>query len=456
MNAKELRWKCEVDAAIDPLIDQITDPALWTDWLEALQSWFMSDVFVSDTLICLGIIALAAAITRPLATRLRRKIELLIEQQSRFPIFVRIGGTALDISFPAIWLFLQSVSVLITEQWGVSNASLVITTSLLTAWVIIQTATIFVRSYFWSRTIAISAWVIAALNILGILTPAIQFLDEISFSLGQATISVLTIIQAAVTLGILLWISAIAGQITESKLKSAQNLSPSIQVLTIKFMRISLGAVAFIMALAIVGVDLTAFAVVGGAVGVGIGFGLQRIFANLISGFILLMDRSIKPGDVIVVADSYGRVDALTARYVSVTTRDGVEHLIPNEELIINRVENWSHSQTLLRLRQIVGVHYKADLHKAIALCKEAANETDRILSEPAPNCLVKEFGDNSVNLEMRVWINDPMNGRANVTSDLLLCIWDKFLEHDIEIPYPQRDLHIRSSDIGELSQKDD
>lgn len=440
-----------MDGEIDPLIDQITDPAIWAVWLESLQSWFVTDFFVQDTLLCLAIIALAATISWPIAARLRQRIELTLERQARFPILVRILSTTRDIAFPAIWLLFQWISVLFTEQWEVSNASLVITTSLLSAWVLIETATILVSSAFWSRTIAITAWIIAALNILGILAPTIAFLDEISFSLGQANISILTIMQALVTLGILLWISSVAGQITESKLKSAQNLSPSIQVLTIKFMRISLGAVAFIMALAIVGVDLTAFAVVGGAVGVGIGFGLQKIFANLISGFILLMDKSIKPGDVIVVADYYGRVDALTARYVSVTTRDGVEHLIPNEELIINRVENWSHSQNLLRLRQVVGIHYKADLHKAIALCKEAAAETNRILSDPPPNCLVREFGDSSVNLEMRIWINDPMNGRANVISELLISIWDKFHEHGIEIPYPQRDLHLRSSDIGNL-----
>jgi hypothetical protein len=266
-----------VVADIDPLIDQITDPAIWAVWFDALQLWFTSDVFVSDTLICLGIIAFAASITMPLATRLREQIDLLIKRQSRLAIMVRIWGTARDISFPAIWLSLQSISVVVTQQWGITNTSLVITTSLLTAWIIIHTATIFVSSHLWSRTIAITAWVIAALNILGILSPTILFLDGISFSLGQASISVLTIMQAIVTLGILLWISAIAGQITESKLKSAQNLSPSIQVLSIKFMRISFGAVAFIMALAIVGVDLTAFAVVGGAVGVGIGFGLQRI-----------------------------------------------------------------------------------------------------------------------------------------------------------------------------------
>ncbi len=433
------------------VIDRITDPATWARWFDALQSWFTTDVFVVDTLICLAIIVLAAAVAWPIANRLDRKIDQLSERQARFPILVRIWKTAKDISFPALWLTLQWISVVVTRQWDISNASLVVTTSLLTAWVIIETATIFVSSQFWSRVIAITAWVIAALNILGILNPTVAFLDRVSFSLGQATISVLTIMQALVTLGILLWLSSVAGQVTESKLKSAKNLSPSIQVLTIKFMRIALGTLAVIMALAIVGVDLTAFAVVGGAVGVGIGFGLQKIFANLISGFILLMDKSIKPGDVIVVADYYGRVDTLTARYVSVLTRDGVEHLIPNEELIINRVENWSHSQSLLRLRQGVGVHYKADLHKAIELCKEAASETERILSDPPPNCLVRGFGDSSVDLEMRVWINDPMNGRANVISELLLRIWDKFHANDIEIPYPQRDLHLRSSDIGEL-----
>jgi len=443
-----------VDSTTEPLIDQITNPDTWATWLDSFQEWLQSDVFVLDTLICLGIILVAATVARPLATRLQKQFQILIERESRFSVLDRLWQSARDISYPGIWLLLLWISVLVTESWGITNTSLVITTSLLAAWVIIESATILVSSHFWSRSIAISAWLLAALNILGILDPTIAFLDGVSFSLGQATISVLTIMQALVTLGILLWLSAIAGQITESKLKSARNLSPSIQVLTIKFMRISLSAIAFIMALAIVGVDLTAFAVVGGAVGVGIGFGLQKIFANLISGFILLMDKSIKPGDVIVVADYYGRVDALTARYVSVTTRDGVEHLIPNEELIINRVENWSHSHNLLRLRQIVGVHYKADVHKAIALCKEAAAETPRILDDPAPNCLMKEFGDSSVNLELRYWINDPMNGRANVTSDLLLRIWDKFHEHNIEIPYPQRDLHLRSSDIGELPRE--
>ena len=183
-----------------------------------------------------------------------------------------------------------------------------------------------------------------------------------------------------------------------------------------------------------------------GAVGVGIGFGLQKVVANLISGVILLLDRSVKPGDVIAVGDSYGWIDSLGARYVSVITGDGIEHLIPNEELIANRVENWSYSNDRVRLRATVGISYHADLRRAIDLCLEAALAAPRVLDSPAPACLVTGFGDSSVDLEVRFWINDPVNGTANVRSAVLLGIWDRFHEHGIEIPFPQRDLHLKSA----------
>jgi len=287
------------------------------------------------------------------------------------------------------------------------------------------------------------------LNILGVLDEAIVVLDSAAITVGKVNISALTVIQGTIALGILLWITSVIGQLAESRIKASPNLTPSIQVLSTKLLRISLAAIAFLFALNIVGIDITALAVVGGAIGVGLGFGLQKIFANLVSGFILLLDKSIKPGDVIAVTDYYGRVDSLGARYVSVLTRDGIEHLIPNEELITNRVENWSYSQSLLRIRKTVGIHYKSDVRKAIKLCLEAADETPRILKEPAAVCHMQEFADSSVNLEIRFWIDDPMNGRANVISPLLLNIWDKFHEHGIEIPYPQRDLHLRSSDVN-------
>ncbi|MDA1370347.1 MAG: mechanosensitive ion channel [Proteobacteria bacterium] len=431
----------------------LTDLSVLSSLFDDFIHWLQSSVFVVDTLIGIGIVILAGLIAWPLAGILRTRLERMSRRHSRYRILVSIWKTSTDLSFPAVWLALQWISVLITARLAFANGPLVITSSLLAAWVIVRFVTMFVSSPFWSQTIAISAWLVAALNILGFLSETVAFLDGASFTIGQVTISILAIIQGVITLGVLLWITSIVSQITESKLKSSVNLTPSMQVLSIKFLHIGLGSIAFITALAIVGVDLTALAVVGGAVGVGLGFGLQKIFANLISGFILLMDKSIKPGDVIAIEDFFGRVDALGARYVSVTTLDGIEHLIPNEELIANRVENWSHSQNLLRLRQSVGVHYRSDIHKAMQLCLDAIDEVDRILKDPQPKCLLREFGDSSVDLEIRFWINDPMNGRANVISQVLLLIWDKFHEHGIEIPYPQRDLHIRSSSIGKLSE---
>ena len=433
----------------EPLINELENAEFWIGWFERVQNWAESQLLTTATLIEVVIIAAAALVAWPIATQLEKRFGFVMQHQERFPILERLRNTLLDIDFPAAWLVLQWISVLVTEVLDIRNATLGVTTSLLTAWVIVRLATIVVPNPFWSRTIAVFAWCIAALNILGWMDQATQVLSDASISLGQVTVSALTIIQGLIALGILLWITTVASQLIEGRLKSSRNLSPSVQVLSAKLIRIALGTFAFLAALAIVGVDLTALAVFGGAIGVGLGFGLQKIFANLVSGFILLLDKSIKPGDVIAVQTYYGRVDSLGARYVSVTTRDGIEHLIPNEELIINRVENWSHSHNLLRLRKKIGVHYKADIHRARELCLEAANETPRILKDPKAACLLSDFGDSSVVLEMRFWIEDPMNGRANVTSELLLKIWDKFHANDIEIPYPQMDLHLRSSRLG-------
>ena len=181
------------------------------------------------------------------------------------------------------------------------------------------------------------------------------------------------------------------------------------------------------------------------ALGVGLGFGLQKIFSNLVSGIILLMDKSIKPGDVISLGQTFGWINHLGLRYTSVITRDGIEHLIPNEELIIQRVENWSFSNKLIRLRAPVGISYDSDVRKAMALCLEAAMATSRVQKDPEPKVQLIGFGDSAVNLEIRIWVDDPEEGRANIISEVLLNVWDLFKEHGIGIPYPQRDLHIRS-----------
>jgi small-conductance mechanosensitive channel len=232
----------------------------------------------------------------------------------------------------------------------------------------------------------------------------------------------------------------------EARIRTSQTLSPTVQVLLTKSLKMVLISLAVIVAINSVGIDLTALAVIGGLLGVGIGFGFQKIVSNLISGVILLVDKSIKPGDIISVAGTYGWVTALGGRYVSVVTRDGVEHLIPNETLISEPVENWTHTQRRTRLKVDLIVHHDSDLRRVIAMCEEAARACTRVLPEPEPKCLFVEFGDSALKLQLRFWIGDAQNGVQNVKSDVLLEIWDRFKRNDVRVPYPQRDVHIRTS----------
>ncbi len=271
-------------------------------------------------------------------------------------------------------------------------------------------------------------------------------LDDLAVNLGSLRISALTLVKAMLSLAVLLWLATLASRLFERRITTLPNLTPSLQVLFVKVFKIVLVVIAIVAALRTVGVDLTAFAVFTGAVGLGIGFGLQKAVSNFVSGVAILLDRSVKPGDVISVGDTFGWVESLGARYVSVLTRDGREFLIPNEDLITQQVINWSYSSNHVRLRVPVGISYKADVHKAIALCLEAADETKRVLQVPKPVCLLKGFGDSSVELELRFWINDPKNGVGNVRSDVMLSLWDKFHAQGVEIPFPQRDLHIKTS----------
>ena len=201
---------------------------------------------------------------------------------------------------------------------------------------------------------------------------------------------------------------------------------------------------AFFVGIDMLGIDLTAFAVFSGALGLAIGFGLQKTVGNLIAGIILLMDRSIKPGDVIVVGDSFGWVNKIGVRAVSVITREGKEHLIPNENLMTQEVENWSYSSRAVRVKIEIGVAYDTDLRLAQRLMIEAAKESKRVLEEPAPVCWITGFGDSSVDHEVRFWITDPEGGVGNIKGGVFLSIWDKFQEAGIEIPFPQRDVHVR------------
>jgi small-conductance mechanosensitive channel len=210
------------------------------------------------------------------------------------------------------------------------------------------------------------------------------------------------------------------------------------------------------MALNVVGIDLTALTVFSGAIGIGIGLGLQKGASNVASGLMLLLDKSIKPGDIVSVGNTFGWVTSLGGRYVSVRTRDGIEHLIPNESFISQGVENWSFNDREVRLKIPVGVAYDTDLRLAQRLCLEAAAETPRILHRPEPSCLLIRFGESAIELELRVWISDPERGVTNVKSEVLFKVWEKFKAAKVVIPFPQQVLHVVPPDPTALAMGDD
>jgi small-conductance mechanosensitive channel len=301
------------------------------------------------------------------------------------------------------------------------------------------------KNRFWARLLAGAIWLWAALYIFRLIEPWLTLLSHITFQLDRVNISLLQVTRALPVFLLLYWVSRNLLIIWRFWLKVGSGLSPAIQILLSRLGSIFLYTAAVVLVLTYLGLDLTVFALFSGALGLGLGFGLQKVFANLVSGFILLADKSIKPGDVIQLGDKYGWINYLGVRYISVVTRNGTEHLIPNENLITGEVVNWSYSQNLVRLKIPVGVAYGSDLEQARDLMLKAAADTPRVLKDPKPSVRLLGFGDSTINLELRVWINDPQDGIGAVKSDLLWGIWQRFRDHGLELPFPQRDLYIKA-----------
>ncbi|CAN5324613.1 hypothetical protein BH09PSE4_BH09PSE4_14120 [soil metagenome] len=296
------------------------------------------------------------------------------------------------------------------------------------------------------------AWTVGAIlfvalfsNAVGGLGPINRTLEAIGFDIGKRRFSVLSLITMTITAVALYAAVRLANRMVAQAIRHADGLDATQKLLGQKLAGIVVLVTAFFIGIDLLNIDLTAFAVFSGAFGLAVGFGLQKTFGNLIAGIILLMDRSIKPGDVIVVGDSFGWVNKIGVRAVSVITRDGKEHLIPNENLMTQEVENWSYSDRNVRVRIPVGVGYSSDLRLAQELMLRAAIESPRVLKTPKPNVWLADFGEYAVQHEILAWISDPEGGVGNVRSDVLNRLWWLFKEHGIEVPFPQRDIHIRS-----------
>jgi small-conductance mechanosensitive channel len=404
--------------------------------------WLRSNILIADNAVQLAALAGVLGLFLVFVRSLRR---FFVDQASRFSGGVRslLVPAAATAPWLVLLLALWFTTLLFAEQQrGV--AILRLAESLTLVWCIIKLSSGLVRSERLARTIAAAAFIIAALNIAGLLGAVVHLLDSMAIEVGPLRLSVLLLAKEALALAVFLWLATMLARVVETRLGRLTELSPAMQVLTSKLVRFALITLAIVLSLGAVGIDLTAFAVFSGAVGVGIGLGLQKVVSNLVSGVILLIDRSIKPGDVIEMDGSYGWITSLNARYVSVATRDGKEILVPNEDLITGRVTNWSFSSDLIRQHVLIGISYDSDLHFAKRLAVEAAADVARTLDAPKPACLLKEFGDSSVNLELRFWIKDPTNGTANVRSDVMQRVWDLFREHGVEFSSPQRELTLR------------
>jgi small-conductance mechanosensitive channel len=424
-----------------------------TDWFtaqrfaelgDAIYQWLLINVFVLGNAVQLLVIGTGFVIALFASRRLIPWVEAFIAQRG----LARFATVIVPLVLPLIWLVTQLLAIVSASALGWPNHLLVIVASLLSAWVAIRLVSQLVRDPVWSKVIAWTVWFLAALNIVNLLQPTIALLNSVGVSIGDTRLSLYSVVKSLLIFAVLLWLAIYVTGLLETKLRTSRALSPSLQVLFGKSLKATLVGLAVIIAVTSVGIDLTALAVLGGALGLGIGFGLQRVVSNMVSGVVLLLDQSIRPGDVISVSGTYGWVTALAGRYVSVVTRDGVEHMIPNETLISERVENWTHTNSHTRLKIGVHVHYDTDVHRAIDLCQEAARETERVLEQPEPKCLLIAFGENALELEVRIWIADAHNGVQNVKSAVLLRIWEKFCANGIKVPYPQRELHVMSPSV--------
>ena len=323
--------------------------------LGEMRVWLLENVLAPDNVVQLAVIALALG----LAALLRRRLGGFVARYEPPAQIRRLAGIATELALPLIWLALLALAISAASLVDRPDRLIRIAATLIMAWVAIHIAAQLVTNPLWAKLISWTAWIIAALNILGLLDPTIGLLNSVGLDVGEIRISLYTVLRAMIVLVVLLSVAFYVTGLIEARIRTSRALSPSVQVLFTKSLKIVLVGLAVLIALQGVGVDLTGLAVLGGAFGLGAGFGLQKIVSNLISGVILLVDKSIKPGDVIAVSGTYGWVTALGGRYVSVVTRDGVEHLIPNETLISERVENWTHTHSRTRLKLDVGVHYQ-------------------------------------------------------------------------------------------------
>ncbi|MGB8401916.1 mechanosensitive ion channel family protein [Bradyrhizobium sp.] len=392
----------------------------------------------------LGLILAATGIAWAAGAAVRSRFDVT-SLATGWPVPFRLFMRVLVGSAPtAVFAVLVTIArgVMLASTWPSRSYLLAVAAKLAFAWLIIRLITSVIRNAFIVRLVSLSAWLIAALSIVGQLDPAIEALDSVSVVLGGLRLTPLLLIKLGALLIVALWLTNIASNFVENRITRSSDLTPSIQVLLVKMIRMGLIVLAITIALGAVGINLSALAVFSGAVGVGIGIGLQKIVANFISGIILLADKSVKPGDLVTIGDSSGRISAMKTRYISVAAGDGREFLIPNEDLVTQKVVNWTYTDKNTLVKIAFGTNYDADPRLVCKLAVDTAAAAPRTIKGKPPNCILTEFAEVGMKFSLTFWIADP-DGMDNVKSDVMLALWDGFKREGIRVPYPVRELRI-------------
>ena len=424
------------------LFDVLPSSEAIHDFLNSPSTWVQVGVFLAGFLVA----KLVGIWVQP---RLRSMTQpgSIVEGVSRTA--VRSGALALVPLLLWLWLLAFS-AILHNHGWdtGLLRPAMILAGAL----ALIRMGVFVLRHSFspggplkaWEGVLTVTIWTLVALHILGWLPWIQQLLDDYALVFGKVRVSLLNVVSFILSIAAMLlfalWLAnTIRGRIIQSRV-----LEDSMKIVLSKLVMFTLLTLAVLAAMMAAGIDLTAFAVFGGAFGVGLGLGLQRIVSNLISGFILVFEGSIRPGDVISMGDTYGTVRSLHTRHVVIHTRDGLDILVPNENLLTSEITNWSYAgDHKIRLRLPVQISYGDDPEQALERLDHLAHEYKRVVDDPPPQAFLMGFGDNGVNLELRVWIDDA-DSRGIVRSELYKRIWNDFHDVGISFPFPQRDVYIK------------
>ncbi len=408
--------------------------------LAALQEQFWNGWSV----IQLAFVLAAWGVSLLAGKRLEPVVEARARRIKRNPDLLRLAIAVVRRLHWAVFVSILFVLRLGLVAAGVPNRLVGMVLLLAAAWLAIAVLTRIIRNRTLARSVAVVGWIYVALSVLGLDQAVASALDLMAIRIGEFRLSALMVVNTVLLATAVIWLAMFLSHLIENQINKSEDITPSFKVLFGKLIRIGLVLIAGLVALTSTGIDLTALTVLSGAVGVGIGFGLQKVVSNFISGIIILLDRSIKPKDTIALGDTFGSVHELRARFVSVITRDGRKYLIPNEDFITQQVINWSYSDQFVRLDVDFAVAYNSDPHQVTAVAIEAARRIERVSEHRAPVCWLTEFGENGLCFKLRFWISDPHNGLTNVRGQVLLALWDSFKAHNIKVPFPQREVTLK------------